>query len=157
MGIEIERKFLVSGDGWQQHAVQSGAIVQGYLTEGEAVTLRIRIIEDNTALLTIKGERQGLSRPEFEYDIPLEDARDMLALAGGAVIRKRRFLLDLPGGEWIVDVFEGVHQGLVLAEVELPAPDAVVTLPDWLGKEVTEDPRYYNSSLAAEARRQNPR
>jgi adenylate cyclase len=157
MGVEIERKFLVAGDGWQKHVVQSGAIVQGYLTDGGAVTLRIRIIEQSTALLTIKGARQGLSRPEFEYDIPLTDARDMLALAGGAVIRKRRFLLDLSGGEWIVDVFEGEHHGLVLAEVELPAPDAVVTLPDWLGDEVTDDPRYYNSALAAQARQQNPR
>lgn len=157
MGIEIERKFLVTGNGWQKHVVQSGAIVQGYLTEGEAVTLRIRIIDNATALFTIKGKRDGISRPEFEYSVPLEDAHHMLALTGGAVVEKRRFLLDLSDGEWVVDVFEGVHEGLVLAEVELDRADATVTIPDWLGKEVTEDARYYNSSLAAQARRQNPR
>lgn len=157
MGVEIERKFLVVGDGWQRHVVQSGAIVQGYLTEGGSVTLRVRIIEDQIALITIKGERQGLSRPEFEYDIPMDDAREMLALADGALVSKRRYLLDLKGGEWIVDVFEGAHRGLVLAEVEIESEDAVLDLPDWLGTEVTEDPRYNNSTLAAEARQQNPR
>lgn len=157
MAVEIERKFLVASDGWKKHIVRSGAIRQGYLSTGGPITLRIRIIDDAHALITIKGERQGISRPEFEYAIPVADGREMLALANGAETVKRRHLLDLPGGEWIVDVFEGAHQGLVLAEVELEHPEAEITLPDWLGKEVSNDPAYYNSNLAMAARRQNPR
>lgn len=150
MGIEIERKFLVAGSGWRAHVLKSDEFRQGYLKSGSGVTVRVRLIDNAQGYLTIKGGGSALARAEFEYPIPAADARALLGFATGAEIVKRRSHLDLPGGDWIVDEFSGRHAGLVLCEVEIETPNAPLELPDWLGREVTGDARYYNSALAAE-------
>lgn len=148
MGIEIERKFLVATDAWGAAATSSAAYRQGYLSEHAKATVRIRIIDDLQAILTIKGPPVGLVRPEFEYDVPLDEGRAMLEMARPAVVEKRRYLVPHGGMTWEVDVFEGGHEGLVLAEIELPSADAEFERPDWLGAEVSHDHRYANASLA---------
>ncbi len=148
MPVEIERKFLVAGNGWRAHVLGTQRLRQGYLAADTGITLRVRTIDDARAVITIKAGGPGLSRNEFEYPIPIRDARQLLALATGEVLAKRRHTLDLPGGDWVLDEFEGTHAGLLLAEVELPTTDALPPLPSWLGDEVTSDPRYYNAALA---------
>ena len=149
MGFEIERKFLVSGNGWRRRVTGSAHIVQGYLARGRKSVIRIRIKDGTSATLTIKSRDRGARRAEFEYPIPLGDARDLLELAGSSRIEKTRHTV--PDGQlvWEIDVFEGREDKLILAEIELPSEDAAVKLPGWLGQEVTADPRYRNSSLAA--------
>lgn len=148
MAIEIERKFLVSGDGWRAHVTGTRRLRQGYLSTGGGVTVRVRMIGDDKACLTIKNGGSALARAEFEYDIPVSDARQMLGFCTGVEIDKTRHSLDLAGGDWVVDEFAGRHAGLVIAEVELKNADDPIELPGWLGKEVTGDTQYYNSSLA---------
>jgi adenylate cyclase len=148
MAKEIERKFLVRSDAWRAAASGSEGIVQGYLTRGGGVTVRIRIFDDARAVLTIKAGGTMLSRDEYEYEVPLADGHELLAHAGGQVIEKRRYGVPYGGRDWEVDVFEGRHAGLVLAEIEMESEDAKVELPDWVGEDVTGDLRYYNSSLA---------
>jgi len=148
MGIEIERKFLVSGDGWRRHITARQQLRQGYLSGTGAVTIRVRTIDDRQGFLTIKGGGSALERSEFEYEIPVLDARALLEMVSGTVLAKRRNLLDLSPGDWIVDEFEGRHEGLVMAEIELDRPDTALDLPDWIGIEVTSDPQFYNYSLA---------
>lgn len=145
MGVEIERKFLVTGEGWREHPGVD--FRQGYLSEG-VPTVRVRTMGDR-AVLTVKGPTQGLSRAEFEYDIPVEDALSMLGtLCGGTVIEKVRRKIEVAGRTWEVDEFGGANAGLVIAEVELSAEDDDVVLPEWVGDEVSSDPRYFNSNLA---------
>ena len=152
MGLEIERKFLVAGSDWREGVTSTQVLRQGYLTTGgTGVTVRVRTIDDAIGFITIKGGGSALSRAEFEYEVPIADARQLLGLTHGTLIEKRRHLLDLPGGDWVVDEFGGRHAGLMLVEVELDSPTAPLDLPDWLGPEVTGDPRYYNSSLAMPA------
>jgi adenylate cyclase len=148
MGIEIERKYLVAGDGWRDLVKTTQQLRQGYLTAGSGVTVRIRTVDDRTGYLTIKSGGSALARAEFEYEIPVADARQMLGYSRGAQIAKIRHSLDLPGGDWVIDEFQGRHAGLMIAEVELQSPNGALELPDWLGDEVTGDPQYYNSSLA---------
>lgn len=148
MATEIERKFLVNGDGWRSLAVGSERLAQGYLSSNGKATVRIRLHGDARAVVTIKGKIEGISRAEFEYDIPLVDAREMLVLAHPDVVRKTRYRVPHEGLVWEVDVFEGAHAGLVMAEVELKAADQVVQLPDWAGQEVSYDDRYANATLA---------
>nr|WP_184063988.1 CYTH domain-containing protein [Sphingosinicella soli] len=148
MGREIERKFLVAGDGWRAGVVRSRAMAQAYIARGEHASVRVRIIDENSGRLTIKGRVSGLSRDEFEYEVPLEDARGLIALRSGRLLAKRRY--DVMAGDrlWEVDVFEGELSGLVIAECELEREDEAVIRPDWLGREVTADPHYYNAALA---------
>jgi adenylate cyclase len=148
MGQEIERKFLVSSDGWRAVATGSQRIVQGYLSEGHDVTVRIRVFDDKRAVLTLKTGGTALSRGEYEYDVPLADGRELMAHARPHVIEKVRHAVPFGGRGWEVDVFEGRHAGLVMAEIEMESEDAAVQLPDWLGDEVTRNERYYNSALA---------
>jgi adenylate cyclase len=148
MAIEIERKFLLASDAWRPLVRESRTLRQGYLSTGGAVTVRVRSIDDQQGFITIKSGGSALARTEFEYEVPIEDARQMLGLSRGGQIEKTRHLLDLAGGEWVVDEFLGRHRGLVIAEVELTHPTAELELPSWLGDEVTGDPQYYNSSLA---------
>lgn len=149
MAIEIERKFLLASDGWRALVRQSQTLRQGYLsTGGSGVTVRVRSIDDIRGFITIKSGGSALARAEFEYEVPIGDARQLLGLSRGAQIEKTRHLLDLPGGDWVVDEFLGRHHGLVIAEVELESPTALLELPSWLGDEVTGNPQYYNSSLA---------
>jgi adenylate cyclase len=148
MGIEIERKYLVAGDGWRDLVKTTQQLRQGYLTTGGGVTVRVRTVGDRTGYLTIKGGGSALARAEFEYEIPVSDARQMLGYSRGTQIEKTRHSLDLPGGDWVIDEFQGRHAGLMIAEVELQSPTGALDLPDWIGNEVTGDPQYYNSSLA---------
>ncbi|WP_323015160.1 CYTH domain-containing protein [Devosia sp.] len=148
MGMEIERKFLVRSDGWKGHVTGRKSLVQGYLSSHAKVTVRVRIEDGRRGLLTLKGRPDGLARPEFEYEIPLEDARDLMGLAEPHVVAKTRHLVPHGGLVWEVDVFTGRHAGLVLAEVELDRQDQAIILPDWIGPEVSWDDRYNNASLA---------
>jgi adenylate cyclase len=145
VGTEIERRFLLKGDGWKAGAAVR-RIRQGYLGTENGISVRVRLI-DGQGLLTIKGEREGLVREEFEYPVPAADAEAMLELCGPLVIEKTRHEVVHAGLLWQVDVFAGALAGLVLAEVELEREDQPVPLPDWAGREVSHDLRYRNSSL----------
>jgi len=147
MGIEIEHKFLVSGDGWRQAATTQTHFSQGYLSRDPARTVRVRIAGD-AAFLTIKGATRGTARAEFEYAIPVADARQLLAMSDGPVVEKIRHLCPHEGMTWEVDEFLGANAGLVLAEIELDAEGQVFARPAWLGAEVTGDARYVNANLA---------
>ena len=147
MGTEIERKFLVR-DGYRPET-PGVAYMQGYLVSGTGgATVRVRLAGDE-AFLTIKGPTEGISRLEFEYSIPVKDARHMLKrLAKGFIIEKTRHKVDYAGHTWEIDFFHGENEGLIVAEVELKRPDEPVMLPDWVRAEVSEDRRYANSYLA---------
>ena len=148
MAIEIERKFLVVGDGWRDQVEDETRLVQGYLTEDARTTVRVRI-RGETAWLTLKGATQGISRLEFEYPIPVADAETLLReLAVSPLIEKTRYRVRHGGHLWELDVFAGANAGLVLAELELERVDEVFERPDWLGAEVSDDPRYFNANLA---------
>jgi adenylate cyclase len=148
MATEIERKFVVSGESWRRAVVREQQLQQGYLSSNAKATVRVRIFDDRTAVITLKGKTSGMSRAEFEYAIPLEDARELLEMARPNVIEKRRFDVAHDGLTWEVDVFEGRHAGLVLAEIELASESQSITMPDWAGAEVTADERYFNATLA---------
>lgn len=149
MGVEIERKFLVVGDSWRDHVQRATHIMQGYLSDGQTATVRVRVKGD-TGYVTIKGHTSGVSRSEFEYEIPADDARAMLAeLATGPIIDKVRHLIDVGGHTWELDVFAGDNEGLVMAEIELASEAEEFELPDWAGQEVSDDSRYYNVNLAS--------
>ena len=146
MGIEIERKFLVVGDDWRRAPAVPYA--QGYLNRDKQRTVRVRIARD-AAWLTVKGANAGATRAEFEYAIPVADAEQLLALCDGPLVRKLRRVVVHAGAAWEIDEFEGENAGLVVAEIELASEDAPFERPSWLGAEVTHDPRYFNSNLAA--------
>lgn len=145
MAIEIERKFLVTGDAWREAGGE--LLVQGYLSRDKDCTVRVRIAGEQ-AFLTIKGKTEGASRQEFEYPVPLADAESLMALCQGPVIRKTRRRIPLGKHVWEVDEFFGDNAGLVVAEIELKSADEDFARPDWLGQEVTHDARYYNSALS---------
>jgi len=146
MAKEIERKFLVGGD-YKRAATSSSHIVQGYVGRTPSLTFRIRI-RDGRGYLTVKGrtDAAGLSRDEWEYEIPVADARELLAYGDGT-IEKRRYLVPAGRHTFEVDEFFGANEGLEVAEVELSSPDEDFERPEWLGVEVTGDIRYYNSQL----------
>ena len=147
--IEIERKFLVSGDGWRAAADAGRPIVQGYLCGGDRGAVRVRI-DGEKAFLTVKAVEGGdlRVRREYEYPIPMADARELLRLCAPRLVEKRRYRVDWDGRTWEVDCFEGANAGLVLAEIELDDPAEPLTLPPWVGKEVSDDPRFLNVRLA---------
>jgi adenylate cyclase len=149
MGVEIERKFLVAGPGWQAAAIGAERLAQGYLAREGGVAVRIRRAAA-AAWITVKGPG-GLLRAEFEYAVPLADADALLALCVGRRLEKTRHRVPFAGRVFEVDAFEGALAGLVLAEVELPDAAAEITLPPWIGAEVTGDPRYNNAALASAA------
>lgn len=147
--LEIERKFLVRGDAWRHAAHVSQRIEQGYVSSGGApgVTVRVRI-RDDKAFLTLKGPTAGITRAEYQYAIPVEDAREMLdTLCAGGTLRKTRHRVMVGGLEWVVDEFDGDHRGLVMAEIELTSEDQEFERPEWAHREVSDDVRYYNSNL----------
>ena len=150
MPLEIERKFLVAGD-FMPDVFQSDHIIQGYLNSSSRCTVRVRVRNDS-GFITIKGKSfdGGLSRFEWEKEIPAEDARQLLALAEPTTIEKTRHLIRHSDGIhiWEVDEFHGANEGLIVCEVELNSPDETVELPQWLGPEVTGDHRYSNSYLS---------
>lgn len=147
--MEIERKFLVRDDSYKSLSASHSYIEQGYIASGCGRTVRVRIRGDK-AFLTIKGPSLdgGLSRYEFETEIPLSDAHDLMQLCEPGIIRKERWLVPMTDGHTVeIDEFFGDNEGLVMAEIELGAPDEPFLRPDFLGDEVTGDRRYYNAHL----------
>ena len=155
MPIEIERKFLVSGDGWRAAAHKVVPMAQGYLNDlalvdGGAMNASVRVrIEGAEARLNIKSRELGASRQEFDYPIPLADARALLALCMGGLVDKHRHYVAFEGHLWEVDEFLGDNAGLVVAEIELSGVDEAFARPAWLGPEATHAQRYYNLALAS--------
>lgn len=148
MGIEIERKFEVTGDSWRGKGTAT-VFRQGYLSTVKERTVRVRAAGDQ-GTITIKGITIGATRTEFEYPIPLADANVMLdELCERPIIEKTRHVVEVDGTTWEIDEFTGVNQGLIVAEVELEHANQEFTLPDWIGEDVTEDPRYFNANLIA--------
>lgn len=147
MGIEIERKFLVRGEAWRGEVLTSSRLRQGYLSHGEETTVRVRT-DERRAWLTIKTQTRGISRGEFEYSIPVDDAEKLLEACGSCVIEKVRHIVPHGRFRWEIDVFGGKNAGLVLAEIELSSEQEIFDRPDWIGAEVSGDPRYFNSNLA---------
>lgn len=150
MATEIERKFIVKGD-FSKEVCDSQRIVQGYICSQPGRTVRIRI-RGEKGFLTIKGpsDDKGLSRYEFEQEIPLPDAEQLLTLCESGAIDKVRHLVRVGKHTWEVDVFHGANEGLVMAEIELASEDEPFEKPDWIGEEVSGDRRYYNSMLTKE-------
>lgn len=148
MATEIERKFLPIDDSWRKDVSHAQAMRQGYLG-GENCSVRVRIAGDEAAL-NIKSLSIGISRSEFEYAIPVADAQALLALATGPLVEKTRHYLEFEGHLWEIDEFSGDNAGLVVAEIELDSLDATFVRPAWLGREVTDDARYYNLNLMRE-------
>ncbi|CAM3641275.1 CYTH domain-containing protein [Roseateles saccharophilus] len=147
MGIEIERKFLVAGDGWRRQATTQTRFSQGYLSRDPARAVRVRIAGER-AFLTIKGATTGATRAEFEYEVPVADAAQLLAMSDGPVVEKIRHLCPHAGMTWEVDEFLGANAGLIVAEIELESEGQAFARPAWLGGEVTGDARYVNANLA---------
>ena len=146
MPQEIERKYLVSGEAWK-YLAEGIHYRQGYLSTDPERTVRVRIIGEK-GYLTIKGISVGISRPEYEYEIPIPDAKELLeGLCEKPIIEKDRYKISFGGLVWEVDEFLGVNEGLVIAEVELESADQAIDLPPWVGEEVSGDPRYFNSHL----------
>ncbi|VAW53279.1 hypothetical protein MNBD_GAMMA06-641 [hydrothermal vent metagenome] len=151
MGTEIERKFLIKNDNWKAHVSETHIIKQGYLQTGlelsQKSSVRIRI-SNKQANINIKSAALSTIRQEFEYDIPLHDAEQMLkTLCGDVVIEKIRYHVRHQSHLWEIDIFSGENAGLKMAEIELGALDEAFAKPDWLGEEVSDDGRYYNNSL----------
>lgn len=148
MAKEIERKFLVADDSYRAMASESYMIRQGYISRRKEGTVRVRIFGEK-AFLTVKGANRGATRSEWEYEIPMEDALEMLTeVTEGTVLDKVRYIVEFAGRRWEVDEFHGRHQGLVTAEIELESEGASVKFPPFVGREVTGDPAYYNSNLS---------
>ncbi|WP_319588393.1 CYTH domain-containing protein [uncultured Desulfobulbus sp.] len=146
MPQEIERKFLVAGEGWRGLA-EGIEYRQGYLCACKERSVRVRIAGEK-GYLTIKGATVGIARSEYEYEIPLVDAQEMLnTLCPQPQIEKKRYTLSYQGFVWEIDEFFGLNQGLIVAEIELEREDQPFKRPDWVGKEVTGDTRYYNAAL----------
>jgi CYTH domain-containing protein len=147
MALEIERKFLVASDDWRASAGAGDMFTEGLLARMARGKVRIRR-SDQMAWITVKGPKSGISRPEFEYPIPVADADQMLAdLCNGPLIEKTRYRIPFDDVVWEVDEFAGALAGLIIAEVELNAHDQPFRLPAWVGREVTTDPAYSSASL----------
>lgn len=146
MAKEIERKFIVTDDSYKRMAVSRSHIVQCYLSRDAEATVRVRI-RDDRAYLTVKSVTLGCTRDEWEYEIPVDDARAMTALCRGSIIDKTRWIVEYGSHTWEVDEFESPCRGMVMAEVELSSAGEAVELPPFAGEEVTGNPAYYNSNL----------
>ena len=144
--LEIERKFLVDAEKWSPLSAGE-KLIQGYLSVDKERVVRVRVKEEK-AFLTIKGQQQGISRTEIEYEIPLEDARILLEMCLDHPIEKTRYKQEIAGKIWEIDVFEGQNKGLLLAEVELNSENEEVEIPEWAGTEVSTDERYFNAWLS---------
>ena len=149
MAIEIERKFLVTGEGWKAQVTRRRHLRQAYLSRQGRTSIRVRIADATSATLTIKSRGGRTCRAEFEYSLPVADALTLLELRDGLLLSKvRHEVRGNDGLTWEIDVFEGENTGLVIAEVELIREHQSVMLPPWIGREVTHEERYYNSRLA---------
>lgn len=146
MGIEIERKYLVKNSDYKDMSSMQLEIRQGYLQRQPERVVRVRI-KDTLGYITIKGITTGCTRKEYEYEIPLIDAKEMLEMCLPPVISKTRYIVPYHGRNWEVDEFHGDREGLVVAEIEMECEDAPLELPPFIGENVTGDPQYYNSNL----------
>lgn len=147
MGVEIERKFLVVNESWREAASAGMRYRQGYLSTDPSNSVRVRVSGDK-AWLTIKSATIGVTRHEYEYEIPAADGHEILdELCVKPLIEKTRFIVQHDGHAWEVDVFEGDNAGLVVAEIELGSADEEFTVPEWAGEDVSSDVRYYNQRL----------
>ena len=148
--MEIERKYLVTSDCYKEMAVARYHIIQGYISREKTGTVRVRITNDK-AYLTIKGKPAAghFARYEWEKEIDVKEAEELMKLCQGTIIDKTRWIVPAmeEGLKWEVDEFHGKHEGLVVAEIELESEDQVVVLPAFIGKEVTDDPQYYNANM----------
>lgn len=145
--MEIERKFLVDAEEWEKFPKPEPVLIkQGYLTNTEDITIRLRV-KGNKGFLTVKGATKGISREEFEYEIPASDVEEMVAVFQTQLLSKWRYTLPFKDHLWEVDVFEGKLSGLILAEIELKAENERFEWPPFVGKEVSESPDYFNSNL----------
>lgn len=155
MAFEIEHKYLVKNNDYKKMAISSHKIKQGYLSRNPDCVVRIRILDDEAAYLTVKGRNfsripgdpRNDIRHEFEYKVPLTDAIEMLDLCEGEIIEKIRYKVPYEGYIWEVDEFHGINEGLIVAEIELKTSVSNYPLPSFIGKEVTGEPKYYNSNL----------
>ena len=152
MAWEIERKFIVGDDAWRNDVETSRAIIQAYIAIDGDTSVRVRISDGKDARITVKMGAPDITRSEFEYPIPLEDAQALVAANRERSIDKRRHIIRADGYVWEVDVFSGPLSGLVVAEVELQSETDAPPLPDWLGREVTGDPDWSNAMLAVRGR-----
>jgi CYTH domain-containing protein len=153
VATEIERKFLVSSDGWKRAAVRAARIRDGLVAIDNGRHARVRILDDS-ATIALKGPLEGMGRYEYEYGIPLADAEEMLhTMCDGRILEKRRHYVPHAGLTWEVDVYDGILDGVVIAEVELDRADREVPLPDWVGREVTGDARFSKHRMLDERRR----
>lgn len=149
MATEIERKFLLANEGWRDSVEKSVAYRQGYLSGGEESSVRVRI-EGEQARLNIKSATLGIHRHEYEYPIPLEEAQEILeTLCRKPLVEKTRHFVHVGQHEWEIDEFGSDNAGLIVAEIELHSEDEAFEMPSWAGKEVSDDPRYYNVSLVS--------
>ena len=150
--LEIERKYLIDPVKWElAEKPEASSLTQGYLCKDDHKVIRVRIVKigaGEKGYMTIKGKMQNLGRPEFEYEIPVEEAKDLLALTLYKPIEKTRYKYLHKGKIWDVDIFAGSNEGLFLAEIELDHPDEAIDFPDWIVEEVSHDPRYYNAYLS---------
>lgn len=148
MPVEIERKFLVCNDSWRGKHQKMTRMRQGYLCAAENCVVRVRL-DDENGWLTVKGRTSNISRPEFEYTIPREEAEKMLlGMSSGVIIEKIRYVVNYKGNEWVIDEFAGANEGLILAEIELESEQQDFEKPEWAGEEVSQDHRYCNASLS---------
>ncbi|MDB5288189.1 MAG: adenylate cyclase [Mucilaginibacter sp.] len=148
MGIEIEKKFLVDHEKWQQLVKPQGKVYkQGYLLSDEKRTVRVRVADD-VAYITLKGSTTGISRSEFEYTIPVNEGKEILKDMATSFIEKTRYNIKYAGNVWEVDVFEGDNQGLIIAEIELKHENQEFEKPEWIKNEVSDDLRYTNACLS---------
>lgn len=149
MPLEIERKFLVNGDEWKKLTlVRKTPIEQGYIITNGVTSVRIRLT-DSQAFMTIKGSQKGLTRKEFEYELPFDDGQELIKMCEKPTVKKtRHYVVDKNNQLWEIDIFKGINRGLVLAEIELESEKQPVIIPTWIGAEVSYDERYRNTNLA---------
>lgn len=146
MAYEIEHRYIVTNDSYREMATGKVAVRQGYLNRNPDRTVRVRIL-GTKGFLTIKGRNEGAKRLEFEYEIPLKDAQEILSLAEPGIVEKTRYIVPYEGLVWEVDEFHGAQQGVVIAEVEIPDDGIKYKKPPFIGLDITGDPAYYNSNL----------
>ena|ERR1700760_5001492 len=146
MPVEIERKFLVKTDAWRSHVTHSERLRDGLVAREDDLKVRVRCYGNRTTLC-VKGGRQGLSREEFEYEIPRDHAEAMFAHCTGRILEKTRHYVSGQSGIWEIDVYHDLLGGIVIAEIELNSESTIVQLPDWIGEEITGDPRYSKTNM----------
>ena len=146
MGLEIEKKFLIKNDNWKETVLEEKEISQGYLSANPNRTVRVRIMGKD-GFITIKSKSKSSVRSEFEYEIPIDDAKELMELCEKPILAKTRHFVKHENHNWEIDVFEKENKGLVVAEIELTRENESFLIPDWIGNEVTEETKYYNSQL----------